>query len=158
MRTCRLLRCRGRTFLLPSDPPQHQRLHTHHHSCIILVVVRSAVGETDGRRGSIHAQSNWNALSASTLMNTLGSATKGYIKELTETMVPGTNTPFVKKNVKKGAPLIWNLTLPNKTLAIRLARVHTPSTEAALSSSVSPLPPGSLAQPSATSTNNPAAM
>jgi len=92
-------------------------------------------------------------------MNTLGSATKGYIKELTETMVPGTNTPFVKKNVKKGAPLLWNLTLPNKTLAIRLARVHTPSTEAALSSSsVSPLPPGPLAQPSATSTNNPAAM
>ena len=33
MRTGRLLRCRGRTFLLPSDPPQHQRLDTHHHSC-----------------------------------------------------------------------------------------------------------------------------
>ena len=108
--------------------------------------------------GKKRRKKNWNALSASTLMNTLGSATKGYIRELTETMVPGTNTPFVKKNVKKGAPLVWNLTLPNKTLAIRLARVHTPSTEAALSSSVSPLPPGSLAQPSATSTNNPAAM
>jgi hypothetical protein len=96
--------------------------------------------------GKKRRKKNWNALSASTLMNTLGSATKGYIKELTETMVPGTNTPFVKKNIKKGAPLVWNLTLPNKTLAIRLAHVHTPSTEAAPLSSVSPLPPGPAAQ------------
>ena len=35
-------------------------------------------------------------------MNTLGSATKGYIKELTETMVPGTNTPFVNKKNQEG--------------------------------------------------------
>ena len=50
MRTGRLLRCRAQTFLLPSDPPQHQRMHTHQ----TLVMVRSAVGATGGRRGSIH--------------------------------------------------------------------------------------------------------
>ena len=33
MRTGRLFRCRARTFLLPSDPPQHQRMHTHQHPC-----------------------------------------------------------------------------------------------------------------------------
>jgi len=71
-------------------------------------------------------------------MNTLGSAKKGCIKELTETMVPRTNTPFVKKKIKKGAGLTWNLTLPNKTLAIRLARVNA-SSEAASSSPTSPL-------------------
>jgi len=33
---CRGFRCRARsprTFLLPSDPPQHQSLHTRHDSC-----------------------------------------------------------------------------------------------------------------------------
>ena len=48
--------------------------------------------------------------------------------------------------VSNSGGLTWNLTLPNKTLAIRLAHVHTPSTEAAPLSSVSPLPPGPAAQ------------
>ena len=48
--------------------------------------------------------------------------------------------------VSKSAGLTWNLTLPNKTLAICLARVHTPSTEAASLPSISPLPPSPPAQ------------
>ena len=33
MQPGRVFRCCARTFLLPSDPPQHHRLQTHHHPC-----------------------------------------------------------------------------------------------------------------------------
>ena len=43
--------------------------------------------------------------------------TKSYNKELMDTMIPGTTT-FVKRKEESGGILLWNLTLPNKTLAI----------------------------------------
>ena len=90
--------------------------------------------------GKKTSRNNGNAWSASTLMGQLGSATCHVYKRLHQRIDEDhdsrddcTTHPIRLSKEKRGVAriLTWNLTLPNKTLAIRLACVNTPSTEAA---------------------------